>query len=229
MPRKIYPVTDDAGYESFSADALETQLAYLQSRQAPICVRENSALDRAIKFRKLRRWVRRLFSFMDTRLPHVSFSAIQLFATYLNIQDGPLLNYVWHGYACIWIAMKMETDTDLSAAGVLQYLGIKSKDARVHLIEAEQEVSSALGYRFSMPKVSDFAYIFVNMLLSPAEKPEHVLMDVLGVLQRCNFVSLPSELAAAAVFVRLPHTLHTLTDITQSANIAQLAKHMITP
>lgn len=218
MPRRK---TRPREMERFRRSELETQLDHLISRQTRLSVRENSALDRALKSGGMHKWVHRLFEDMAPHLPNVSFSAVHTYTEFLNMRDGPLLNYVWHGFACIWIGVKMECDTDISARETMKYvLGTKSRYACEYLLEAEREVASTLGFRFSKPKVSEFAFVLTCMVTT---RPEKVIMDVFHVLRHHDVSQLPVELAAAAVYVVMPHTLHALNVILPTINIESIA------
>ncbi len=99
----------------------------------------------------------------------------------------------------MWIGFKMGRDDDMTD-GELVKIWPPGDDRMDRLISAELDVSSALGYRFSFPKVSEFAYVLLGMV-----EPEHatVFMEVSKLLQWCSlhtrFIPVPPVALAAAV------------------------------
>ena len=162
-PHPVKACSRPVGSDRFHTGEFESQLKYLLSRQTTLTITHLSALDTAIKSRELRRWIRAVWDLeFDT---HISLTAIHLYSAYLNEVGGLLGDYRWQGYACVWIAFKMERDDYMTDTELHKIVPPGGMD---RVISAELDVSTTLGYRFSHPKVSEFAYVLLGMV-----EPEH--------------------------------------------------------
>ncbi len=236
MSKRVYPKTPRAKpaetpleFESFRYPELDRQLKGLLDRQHRMLGRHGSTLHAATKTREFKKWTKRVWGLVG-EWPQSALRAIHYYTLFLNEVDGYMHHYKWQGYACMWIALKMEYDTNIPGTDMVDHLfgSVPNPDECCeYLIQAEREVAETLGYNFSRPMPIEFANVLVCMV---SDGPAH-MRAVMKTLKRCScrsrFVMVPpSFLAAAVVAAVVPSAVEDLKKLVPGCDMDYILPHV---